>query len=61
MLNHPLPTDIESLHRLVITQQAALLSRDVEIKKLEIALARLKRMQFGAPPSSSIKASPSWS
>ena len=50
----PLPDDIESLKRLVIEQHAALeaarstlLSRDVEIDKLKIELARLKRMQFG--------------
>src|SRR3984957_9668635 len=38
---------IESLQRLVIEQRAALLSRDVEIEKLKIELARLKRTQFG--------------
>ena len=49
-----LPADIESLQCLVIEQQAALdvvratlLSREVEIEKLKIQLARLKRMQFG--------------
>jgi transposase len=54
MPRRPLPSDIESLQRLVIEQQAALeaakstlLSRDVEIEKLKIELARLKRMQFG--------------
>jgi hypothetical protein len=47
MPSRPLPDDIESLQRLVIEQRAALLSRDVEIEKLKIELARLKRMQFG--------------
>lgn len=47
MPNRSLPDDIESLQRLVIEQRAALLSRDVEIEKLKIELARLKRMQFG--------------
>jgi transposase len=47
MPNRSLPNDIESLQRLVIEQRAALLSRDVEIEKLKIELARLKRMQFG--------------
>jgi transposase len=47
MPSRPLPTDIESLQRLVIEQRAALLSRDVEIEKLKIELARLRRMQFG--------------
>jgi len=47
MPSRSLPTDIESLQRLVIAQQAALLSRDVQIEKLKIELARLKRMQFG--------------
>jgi len=47
MPSRSLPNDIESLQRLVIEQRAALLSRDVEIEKLKIELARLKRMQFG--------------
>jgi hypothetical protein len=45
MPSRSLPDDIESLQRLVIEQRAALLSRDVEIEKLKIELARLKRMQ----------------
>ena len=54
MPSRSLPEDIESLQRLVVEQRAALeaarstlLSRDVEIEKLKIELARLKRMQFG--------------
>lgn len=47
MPSRSLPDDIESLQRLVIEQRAALLTRDVEIEKLKIQLARLKRMQFG--------------
>jgi transposase len=47
MPSRSLPDDIESLQRLVLEQRAALLSRDVEIEKLKIELARLKRMQFG--------------
>ena len=42
-----LPNDIESLKRLVIEQQAQLLSREVEIEKLKIELARLKRLRYG--------------
>lgn len=42
-----LPDDIESLKRLVIEQQAQLLSREVEIEKLKIELARLKRLRYG--------------
>jgi transposase len=42
-----LPNDIESLKRLVIEQQALLLSREVEIEKLKIELARLKRLRYG--------------
>jgi transposase len=49
-----LPTDIESLQSLVITQraiiattQATLLERDLLIGKMRMELARLKRMQFG--------------
>jgi transposase len=54
MPSRPLPSDVESLQRLVIEARRALeaarstlLSRDVEIEKLKIELARLKRMQFG--------------
>jgi len=61
MPSRPLPTDIESLQRLVIEKRAALLSRDVEIEKLKIELARLKRMQLVAPPNNLIKPSHSWS
>ncbi len=42
-----LPNDIESLKRLVIEQRALLLSREVEIEKLKIELAQLKRLRFG--------------
>jgi hypothetical protein len=49
-----LPNDIESLKRLVIEQRAALdavrvtrLSRELEIEKLKIELAQLKRLRFG--------------
>ena len=42
-----LPNDIESLKRLVIEQQVLLLSREVEIEKLKIELAQLKRMRYG--------------
>ena len=42
-----LPNDIESLKRLVIEQRVLLLSRDVEIEKLKIELAQLKRLRFG--------------
>ena len=42
-----LPNDIESLKRLVIEQQALLLSREIEIEKLKIELAQLKRLRFG--------------
>src|SRR6202521_5914166 len=51
---HDLPDDIESLQRLVTepraiieATRAPLLAREVEIEKLRIELARLKRMQFG--------------
>jgi transposase len=42
-----LPTDIDSLQRLVIAQRAEILSRDVLIEKMRMELARLKRQQFG--------------
>ncbi len=42
-----LPNDVESLQRLVIEQRALLLNRELEIEKLKIELARLKRLQFG--------------
>jgi hypothetical protein len=54
MPHAPLPNDVESLKELVIAQRAALeaahvtlLSRDVEIEKLKIELARLKRLRYG--------------
>lgn len=47
MSHAPLPNDVESLKELVIAQRALLLSRDVEIEKLKIELARLKRLRFG--------------
>jgi len=54
MPHAPLPNDVESLKALVIAQRAALeaaqvtlLSRDVEIEKLKIELARLKRLRYG--------------
>ena len=37
-----LPNDVESLQRLVLQQQAQLLSRDVLIEQLKLQLARLK-------------------
>ena len=43
----PLPSDVESLQRLVRAQQAQLLSRDVLIEQLKLQLARLKKMKFG--------------
>jgi transposase len=42
-----LPSDVESLQRLVRAQQAQLLSRDVLIEQLKLQLARLKKMKFG--------------
>lgn len=49
-----LPNDLESLKRLVIEQRAALdavrvtlLSRELEIEKLKIELAQLKRLRYG--------------
>jgi transposase len=54
MKHAALPNDVESLQELVIAQRAALeaaqltlVSRDVEIEKLKIELARLKRLRFG--------------
>jgi len=42
-----LPNDIDSLKRLILEQRAALLSRQLEIDKLKLQLARLRRMHFG--------------
>ena len=47
MRHAPLPTDVESLQKLVLEQRALLLSRDVLIEKLKIELLRLKRQRFG--------------
>lgn len=42
-----LPTDVESLQRLVREQQAALESRDLELERLRLLLAKLRRLKFG--------------
>jgi transposase len=42
-----LPDDVESLKQLVLEQRAALLSRELEIDRLKLQLARLRRMHFG--------------
>ena len=42
-----LPNDVDSLKQLIIEQRAALLSRELEIDKLKLQLARLRRMHFG--------------
>jgi len=42
-----LPNDVDALRRLVIEQRAVLAARDLEIEKLKVQLARLRRMQFG--------------
>ena len=44
---HELPNDIAALKQLVLTQQAQLQSREWEIERLKLQLARLRRMQFG--------------
>jgi transposase len=42
-----LPSDVESLQRLVQAQRARLLSCELIIEQLKLQLARLRRMQFG--------------
>ncbi len=42
-----LPDDLESLKRLVLEQEALLATRDLEIERLKIQLATLRRMRFG--------------
>src|SRR4030081_448257 len=56
-----LPTDVDTLHRIIATQaaerearegelaaaKAGLLSKTLEIEKLKLQLARLRRAQFG--------------
>ena len=42
-----LPDDIASLKQLILEQRALLLSRQVEIDKLKVQLARLRRLHFG--------------
>ena len=43
----PLPDDAALLKALVIAQQAQLAERDAEIERLNLILAKLRRMQFG--------------
>ncbi|MCF8506815.1 MAG: IS66 family transposase [Caulobacter sp.] len=54
MLNDALPTDIDALHGIVLRQagelaaaKAGLVYKALEVEKLKIELARLRRMQFG--------------
>jgi transposase len=42
-----LPTDIETLQRLVLEYQTRLRSRDLEIEQLKLQIARFQRMKFG--------------
>jgi transposase len=42
-----LPDDLESLKQLILEQRALLLTRQVEIDKLKVQLARLRRLHFG--------------
>jgi transposase len=42
-----LPNDLDSLKQLILEQRAVLLSRELEIDKLKLQLARLRRMHFG--------------
>jgi len=45
--NADLPNDLDALRQLVIEQRNALAARDLEIERLKVQLARLRRMQFG--------------
>lgn len=42
-----LPDDVQSLKQLIIEQRALLLTRQLEIDKLKVQLARLRRLHFG--------------
>lgn len=49
-----LPTDVEALHAIIAAQaaelaaaKAGLMAKSLEVEKLRIQLARLRRMQFG--------------
>ena len=42
-----LPDDVESLKQLIYEQRTLLLSRQLEIDKLKVQLARLRRLHFG--------------
>jgi transposase len=42
-----LPDDVESLKQLIVEQRTLLLSRQIEIDKLKVQLARLRRLHFG--------------
>jgi len=42
-----LPDDVESLKQLILEQRTLLLSRQIEIDKLKVQLARLRRLHFG--------------
>jgi len=42
-----LPDDVENLKQLILEQRTLLLSRQIEIDKLKVQLARLRRLHFG--------------
>jgi transposase len=42
-----LPDDVEELKRLVLEQQAKLISHTIEIEQLKLLIAKLRRLQFG--------------
>lgn len=43
-----LPSDVESLHAMVLERDAMVIERDLLIEKLKLQIARMKRARFGA-------------
>ncbi len=43
-----LPSDVQSLHAMVLEREAMVLERDLLIEKLKLQIARMKRARFGA-------------
>jgi transposase len=47
-IKRTLPSDVQSLHAMVLEREAMVLERDLLIEKLKLQIARMKRARFGA-------------
>lgn len=47
-IKRTLPSDVQSLHAMVLEREAMVIERDLLIEKLKLQIARMKRARFGA-------------